>query len=68
MDIIIHYKLGLPALFHDGRENPPHLEIWLEYFCKIMSLNSENIYYQAKEASNKDTSNVLNGLSKKIWY
>lgn len=33
--------------------------------CKGMSLNSENIYYQAKEASNKDTSNVLNGLSKK---
>ena len=30
-----------------------------------MSLNSENIYYQAKEASNKDTSNVLTGLSKK---
>ena len=30
-----------------------------------MSLNSENIYYQAKEASNKETSNVLNGLSKK---
>lgn len=58
-------QMGLPALFYDGRDNPPHLEIWLEYFCKIMSLNSENIYYQAKEASNKDTSNVLNGLSKK---
>ena len=58
-------QMGLPALFYDGRENPPHLEIWLEYFCKIMSLNSENIYYQAKEASNKDTSNVLNGMSKK---
>lgn len=58
-------QMGLPVLFYGGRENPPHLEIWLEYFCKIMSLNSENIYYQAKEASNKNTYNVLNGLSKK---
>lgn len=58
-------QMGLPPLFYGGRENPPHLEIWLEYFCKIMSLNSENIYYQAKEASNKDIVNVLNGLSKK---
>ena len=31
----------------------------------ILALAEENIYYQAKEASNKDTSNVLNGLSKK---
>ncbi len=58
-------QMGLPALFYAGRENPPHLEIWLEYFCKIMSLNSENIYYQAKEASNKNSCNKLNGLSKK---
>ena len=31
-------QMGLPALFYDGRENPPHLEIWLEYFCKIILL------------------------------
>ena len=58
-------QMGLPTLFYEGRENPPHLEIWIEYFCKIMSLNSENIYNQAKEASNKDMNSVLNGLSKK---
>lgn len=58
-------QMGLPPLFYDGRENPPHLEIWLEYFCKIMSLNSENIYYQAKEASQKDNKSILTGLSKK---
>lgn len=58
-------QMGLPALFYNGRENPPYLEIWLEYFCKIMYLNSENIYYQAKDASNKDASSILNRLSKK---
>lgn len=58
-------QMGLPPLFYEGRENPPRLEIWLEYFCKIMALNSENVYYQAKEASKKDVGNELNGLSKK---
>ena len=59
------FKWGLPALFYDGRENPPHLEIWLEYFCKIMALNSEKIYEQALEASTKASNILLNGLNKK---
>lgn len=58
-------QMGLPALFYDGRENPPHLEIWLEYFCKIMALNSEKIYEQALEASTKESNILLNGLNKK---
>lgn len=58
-------QMGLPALFYSGRENPPHLEIWIEYFCKIMALNAEKIYEQALEASRKETSSLLNELSKK---
>lgn len=58
-------QMGLPALFYSGRENPPHLEIWIEYFCKIMSLNAEKIYEQALEASRKQSNILLNGLSKK---
>ena len=29
-------SMNLSELYYDGRENPPHLEIWVEYFCKIM--------------------------------
>ena len=58
-------QMGLPALFYDGRENPPHLEIRIEYFCKIMSLNAEKIYEQALEASKKESNELLRGLSKK---
>lgn len=47
-------QMGLPSLFYDGRENPPHLEIWIEYFCKVMALNAEKIYLDAKEASKKE--------------
>lgn len=58
-------QMGLPALFYEGRENPPHLEIWIEYFCKIMALNAEKIYEQALEASHKETNSLFNGLNKK---
>ncbi len=58
-------QMNLPPLFYEGRENPPHLEIWLEYFCKIMALNAEKIYLQALEASQKNDNNILANLTKK---
>ena len=58
-------QMGLPALFYSGRENPPHLEIWIEYFCKIMALNAEKIYEQALEASQSGLNDFLKGLNKK---
>ncbi len=58
-------QMGLPALFYSGRENPPHLEIWIEYFCKIMALNAEKIYEQAVEVSKKESSSLINNLNKK---
>ena len=58
-------QMGLPALFYSGRENPPHLEIWIEYFCNIMALNAEKIYDQALEASKKESNELLKGLNKK---
>ena len=58
-------QMGLPALFYMGRENPPHLEIWIEYFCKIMVLNAEKVYEQAFEASKKESNVLLKGLNKK---
>ncbi len=58
-------QMNLPALYYSGRENPPHLEIWIEYFCKIMALNAEKIYDQALEVSKKDRCDILNNLNKK---
>ncbi len=58
-------QMGLPALFYSGRDNPPHLEIWIEYFCKIMALNAEKIFEQAKKASCKKSNSLLVGLNKK---
>ena len=58
-------QMGLPALFYSGRGNPPHLEIWIEYFCKIMALNAEKVYEQALEVSQKESNELLKGLNKK---
>ena len=43
-------QMGLPVLYYEGRNKPPHLENCIEYFIRIMSLNAENIAKQAKEA------------------
>lgn len=58
-------QMGLPALFYSGRENQPHLEIWIEYFCKIIALNAEKIYEQALEASQSGLNDFLKCLNKK---
>ncbi len=58
-------QMNLPPLFYEGRENPLHLEIWIEYFVRVMALNAENIYNQALEVSQKEQSNLKKFLSKK---
>ena len=40
-DIDEYYRslqMGLPPLFYDGRENPPHPEVWISYFLRMMEL------------------------------
>ena len=46
-------QMGLPALYYSGRENPPHPEIWINYFLKMMGLCSKKVYELSK-ASEKD--------------
>ena len=45
--------MGLPALYYSGRDNPPHPEIWINYFLKMMGLYSKKVYELSK-ASEKD--------------
>ena len=50
---------GLPPLYYEGRNDPPHLEIWIEFFVHIMALNAEKIFELAVEATPKDKGNAL---------
>ena len=37
-------QMGLPALYYAGRANPPHPEIWINYFLRMVQLYSEKVY------------------------
>lgn len=54
-------QMGLPVLYYEGRNNPPHLENWIEYFIRIMRLNAENIANQAEEATKNERENLKFG-------
>ncbi|MCH5179600.1 MAG: Fic family protein [Erysipelotrichales bacterium] len=36
-------QMGLPALYYEGRNNPPHPEIWVDYFIKIFLLYANKV-------------------------
>jgi len=36
-------QMGLPALYYSGRDNPPHPEIWIDYFLRMMELYSNKV-------------------------
>lgn len=36
-------QMGLPALYYMGRENPPHPEIWINYFLRMVQLYSNKV-------------------------
>lgn len=58
-------QMGLPSLYYDGRDNPPHPEIWINYFIKVFSLYAQKSTLIATN-SVKDNEKVrLNQLSVK---
>ena len=50
-------QMGLPALYYSGRENPPHPEIWVNYFLRMMELYSHKVC----ELSQSSTEDELDG-------
>lgn len=58
-------QMGLPILYYDGRNNPPHGEIWIKYNLKIFSLYASKVLSIAIEESNDNKQERLSHLSKK---
>ena len=50
-------QMGLPALYYSGREDPPHPEIWINYFLRMMELYSKKVC----ELSTQSTADELDG-------
>ena len=36
-------QMNLPASYYDGRNNPPHFDIWVKYFLKIFGLYASKV-------------------------
>ena len=36
-------QMGLPVLYYSGRDNPPHPEIWITYFLRMVLLYSKKV-------------------------
>ncbi len=53
-------QMGLPALYYSGRENPPHPEIWINYFLRMVRLYSDKV---CDLQLNSDTDEVEGSLS-----
>lgn len=58
-------QMGLPALYYSGRENPPHPEIWIDYFLRMMELYSNKVYELSLSSATDELTSALSHLSVK---
>lgn len=56
-------QMGLPVLYYDGRNNPPHPEIWINYFIKVFILYSSKVTMIATNSTIDNEKERLNRLS-----
>ena len=58
-------QMGLPALYYDGRETPPHPEIWINYFLHMVELYSNKVCEISMDLQQDEISGSLSFLNKK---
>ncbi len=58
-------QMGLPVLYYSGRENPPHPEIWVNYFLRMVELYSDKICKLSKESTGNEMFAGLTYLNRK---
>ena len=58
-------QMGLPALYYSGRNNPPHPEIWINYFLRMVLLYSNKICELSERSSEDKISGSLSYLKGK---
>lgn len=56
-------QMGLPALYYSGRNDPPHPEIWIRYFLKMMELYAGKVYELSKRSESSDVAGSLSYLN-----
>ena len=67
-DIDEYYKsiqMNLPPLYYSGRDNPPHPEIWINYFLRMVMLYSNKVKELSQNSSGKELEGCLSYLKDK---
>lgn len=62
-------QMGLPALYYLGRENPPHPEIRINYFLRMVQLYSQKVcdlQSRSNEADVEGSMSYLKGREKEL--
>ena len=55
-------QMGLPALYYSGRDNPPHPEIWINYFIRMVLLYSSKVCELSESESGEEIDGSLSYL------
>ena len=55
-------QMGLPALYYSGRDNPPHPEIWVNYFLRMVKLYSNKVCDLQVKSSEENVEGSLSYL------
>ena len=58
-------QMGLPALYYSGRNNPPHPEIWINYFLRMVQLYSSKVCDLQLSSNEKDIEGSISYLKDK---
>ena len=58
-------QMGLPALYYSGRENPPHPEIWVNYFLRMVQLYSSKVCDLQHSSNEDDITGSISYLKRK---
>ena len=58
-------QMGLPALYYSGRENPPHPEIWINYFLHMVELYSAKVCELSKASTDDELAGSFSYLNVK---
>lgn len=58
-------QMGLPPLYYSGRDNPPHPEIWITYFLRMVELYSTRVCEISKASAAESITGSISFLSPK---
>ena len=58
-------QMGLPALYYNGRNDPPHPEIWITYFLRMVLLYSDKVRELSENANTDELGGSLSYLKAK---